>query len=82
MIITHKLTVSGREVIALDSIPHAKRYAEERFRRLHGPADALIKWEKTMEGDMLLTWKDTRVRTADFFTSAYKTEEVTPDARG
>lgn len=77
MNITHKLLVSGREVIALDSVPHTKRFAEDRFRRLRH-SSALIRWENLEDGSIMLTWKLPAQPTADFYTSAYKIVEATP----
>lgn len=73
--ITHKLLVSGREVIALDSIPHTKRYAEDRFRRLRH-SQALIKWEDQKDGSIMLTWRLPVQPIPDYYTSGYKIVEA------
>lgn len=73
MIITHRLLVSGREVIALDNLPAAKRYGADRFRRL-GHAGADTKWEDLPDGSSLLTWRHPREK--DYRTSNYRIEEV------
>lgn len=65
-----KLLVSGREVIALDSTAHAKRYAEDRFRRLRH-SQAIIKWEPRADGAWLLTYRLPVQPTGDFFTTGY-----------
>lgn len=79
MNVTHRLLVFGREVIALDNIPAAKRFAEDRFRRLRH-AQAVIKWENQTDGSLLLTWRLPAQPTPDFFTSGYKIVEVGADA--
>lgn len=73
--ITHTLTVSGREVISLDSLPAAKRYGEERFHN-HRYAAAAIRWEPTPEGHLMLTYKLPDDRYGNFHTTGYKIMEV------
>lgn len=75
MNITHRLVVSGTEIIAVDNLAGVKRYAEERFRKLrHGMA--IIKWEDQADGSTLLTWKLPAQPGADFYTSNYKIVEA------
>lgn len=73
--ITHQLTVSGREVISLDNLLAAKRYGEERFRSRRYAA-CVIKWEPTPEGELMLTYKRPGEKLGDFHTTGYKIAEV------